>query len=111
MLNINGSIRFYYIRDFHDMRCKSDRILSIIHSQLNREPSEGDVFIIMSSNRRMVRLFSFDSLCCTFLEQRFHPGYSFMKVTGGDGGEVYSIDWRDVALLLKSPVVKELNIK
>ncbi len=38
MLNVTGMNRFYYLRNFHDMRCKYERILSIIHQQLNREP-------------------------------------------------------------------------
>mgnify|MGYP005907596261 CR=1 FL=1 len=37
MLSINGLNGFYYLRDFHDMRCKYERVLSIIHQQLNQE--------------------------------------------------------------------------
>ena len=29
------------------MRCKYERVLSIIHQQLNREPQEDEVFIVM----------------------------------------------------------------
>ena len=36
MLNVTGMNRFYYLRNFHDMRCKYERVLSIIHQQLNR---------------------------------------------------------------------------
>ena len=36
--------RFFFVRDFHDMRCKYAKVLSIIHQQLNREPEDGDVF-------------------------------------------------------------------
>lgn len=42
MLNITGLNRFFFVRDFHDMRCKYDKVLSIIHQQLNREPEDGD---------------------------------------------------------------------
>ena len=48
MLNVTGMNRFYYLRNFHDMRCKYERVLSIIHQQLNREPQEDEVFIVMS---------------------------------------------------------------
>ena len=34
MLNVTGMNRFYYLRNFHDMRCKYERVLSIIHQQL-----------------------------------------------------------------------------
>lgn len=59
MLNITGLNRFFFIRDFHDMRCKYDKVLSIIHQQLNREPEDGDVFIVMSKDLRLVRLPTF----------------------------------------------------
>ena len=50
MLNVTGMNRFYYLRNFHDMRCKYERVLlSIIHQQLNREPQEDEVFIVMSN--------------------------------------------------------------
>ncbi len=55
MLNITGLNRFFFVRDFHDMRCKYDKVLSIIHQQLNREPEDGDVFIVMSKDLRLVR--------------------------------------------------------
>lgn len=60
MLNITGMNRFYYLRNFHDMRCKYERVLSVIHQQLNREPEEDEVFIVMSRDRRKVRLFAYD---------------------------------------------------
>lgn len=53
MLNVTGMNRFYYLRNFHDMRCKYERVLSIIHQQLNREPQEDEVFIVMSKGRDM----------------------------------------------------------
>lgn len=46
MLSVTGINRFYYLRDFTDMRCKHSRVLSIIREQLHREPSDGDVFIV-----------------------------------------------------------------
>ncbi len=52
MLNVTGMNRFYYLRNFHDMRCKYERVLSIIHQQLNREPQEDEVFIVMSNRKR-----------------------------------------------------------
>ena len=50
MLNVTGMNRFYYLRNFHDMRCKYERVLSIIHQQLNREPQEDEIFIVMSKS-------------------------------------------------------------
>ena len=57
MLSVTGLNHFYYVRDFTDMRCKHSRVLSIIRERLHREPCDGDVFIVMSRNRRIVRMF------------------------------------------------------
>ena len=111
MLNITGLNHFFFVRDFHDMRCKYDKVLSIIHQQLNREPEDGDVFIVMSKDLRLVRLFSYDRRSYSMFEKRFRPGYKFMQVTYNVGESVYSIHWQDVILLLESPVIKKLIIK
>lgn len=31
MLSVTGLNRFYFLRGFHDMRCKYERVLSVIH--------------------------------------------------------------------------------
>ena len=53
MLSVTGLNHFYYVRDFTDMRCKHSRVLSIIRERLHREPNDGDVFIVMSRNRKI----------------------------------------------------------
>lgn len=80
MLNITGMNRFYYIRNFTDMRCKYSRIIAVIRHQLGRDPQKDEVFIVMSKNRRLVRLFSFDRISFSLYEKRFAPEHQFMKV-------------------------------
>lgn len=93
------------------MRCKYDRVRSVIHQQLDREPQQGDIFIMMSKNRRLVRLFTYDRRSCSMHEKRFRPGYQFMKVERDGDETIYRIRWEDVVVLLESPVVKTLKIK
>lgn len=111
MLNVSGLNRFYYLRNFHDMRCKYERVRSIIRQQFNREPEAGDIFIMMSRNRRLVRLFNYDRRSCSLHEKRFQPGYQFLRVEREGGENIYRIDWKDVVTLLESPVVKTLKIR
>ena len=111
MLSVTGLNHFYYVRAFTDMRCKHSRVLSIIRERLHREPSAGDVFIVMSRNRRIVRMFSFDNRSYSLFEKKFVAGYQFMKVERNGADIVYRIDWKDVVLILESPVVKILKIR
>lgn len=93
------------------MRCKYERVLSIIHQQLDREPQAGDVFIVMSKDHRLIRLFSYDSCSYSLYEKRFVPGYKFMHVEFENDLPVHKINWEDVVLLLEIPVIKRLNIR
>ena len=111
MLSVTGINRFFYLRDFTDMRCKHSRVLSIIREQLHREPSDGDVFIVMSRDRRIVRLFTYDNRSYSLFEKKFVAGHQFMKVEREGNERVYRIDWKDVVLLLENPIVKTLKIK
>ena len=111
MLSVTGINRFFYLRDFTDMRCKHSRVLSIIREQLHREPSDGDVFIVMSRDRRIVRLFTYDNRSYSLFEKKFIAGHQFMRVEREGTEKVYRIDWKDVILLLENPIVKTLKIK
>ena len=111
MLSVTGINRFYYLRDFTDMRCKHSRVLSIIREQLHHEPNDGDVFIVMSRNRRIVRLFAYDNRSDSLFEMKFVSGYQFRKVEREGNARVYRIDWKDVVILLESPIVKTLKIR
>lgn len=101
MINVTGLNRFYYLRDFTDMRCKHSRVLSIIREQLHRMSDDGDVFIVMSRDRRIVRLFMYDNRSYSLFEKKFVAGHQFMKVEREGNEHVNRIDWRDVALLLE----------
>ena len=111
MLSVSGPEKFYYLRNFHDLRCKYARVLSVIRQQMNREPLAGEAYIMMSKDRHAVRMYSYDKRSCRLYEQRFDKDYTFMKVSGTDGREVFSISWDDVVVLLGSPVVKTLRIR
>ncbi len=110
-MDISGLRRFYYVSNFHDMRCKYDRVLSIIREQFHREPQKDEVFIIMSKDRRKVRLFNYDRRSAALFEKRFSAHYRFMKVEKAGEETFYSIEWKDVVLLLENTVINKLIVK
>ncbi len=111
MLSDTESMEFYFLKDFHDMRCKYDRVLSVIRQQMNREPLQGEAFIMMSRNRRTVRIYQYDQQAFMLHEKRFQGGYRFMKVVREDGRQVFRINWEDVLKILVSPVIRTLRIR
>ena len=110
MLSVTGLNHFYYVRDFTDMRCKHSRVLSIIRERLHREPSAGDVFIVMSRNRRIVRMFSFDNRSYSLFEKKFVAGYQFMKVERNGADIVYRIDRKERDLFNRPDGYKTMGV-
>lgn len=50
------------------------------------------MFIVMSKNRRLIRLFAYDNISCQLFEKRFVPEYEFMKVVYDGEQPVYRMD-------------------
>lgn len=114
MLSVTGINRFYYLRGFTDMRCKHSRVLSVIREQLHREPSDGDIYIVMSKDRRIPFACSpMITVRIVFSRKSLFPGYSLAGIIKDDeGNEVaYRIDWKDVVLLLENLLIKSLKIR
>jgi transposase len=109
-LSVTSFNHFYYVRDFTGMRYKHIRVLSTNREQLHREPSDGDVFIVMLQNRRKFRIFSFDNRPYSLLEKKFVAGYQFMKVKRNGTDTTYRIDWQDVILIFEDFATKMLKI-
>ena len=65
----------------------------------------------MSKDRRKVRLFNYDNRSATLFERRFSNNYKFMKVECRDEKTFYSIQWKDVAILLQNAVINKLTIR
>lgn len=111
MLSITGLNHFYYLCNFTDMHCKHSRILSVIREQLHRESNKGDVYIVMSKSRRIVRMFAYDNRSYSLFEKKFVAGHQFMKVERIRDEVVYKINWQYVVLLLENSIVKTLNVR
>lgn len=111
MLSVTGLNHFYYVRDFTDMRCKHDRVLSIIRERLHREPTDGDVSIVMSKNRRIIRMFTYDNRLYSLFKKKFVAGHQFMRVEREGSEKIYRIDWKDVVLILENPIIKTFKIR
>ena len=82
---------------------KQEMVVSALR-ELGYKPqtdNDGDVFIVMSRNRRIVCMFSFDNRSYSLFEKKFVAGYQFMKVERNGADTVYRIDWKDVVLILE----------
>lgn len=111
MLTISGLKNFYFVPEFTDMRCKAPRLLEIIHRRFGRDPYNGDVYLFMSKDRKKLRMIHFEDHAYYLHEKSFIDGYKYMRLEyDDDGRKVYKIDWKDLVVLLQSPVIESLKI-
>ena len=85
-------------------------MFSVIRERLHREPSDGDVFIAMSRNRRIVRMSSFDNRSYSLFERKFVAGYQFMKVERNGADIVYRIDKKERDLFNRPDGYKTMGV-
>lgn len=111
MLTISGLRNFYYLPNFHDMRCKAQRVSEIIRSCYHRDPLNGDVYIFMSKNRRKVRIIHYEKNAYFLHEKSFIDGYRFMRIELQEGVTVYKIDWKNLVAVLESPIVNSIRLQ
>ena len=69
MLSVTGLNHFYYVRDFTDMRYVSTAVCCLSFVNGFTGNYEMGIFIVMSRNRRIVRMFSFDNRSYSLFEK------------------------------------------
>ena len=110
MLRLSGLDNFYYLPLLHDMRYKGPRLSEIIRNTYHRDPLNGDVYIYFSRDRRTIRLFQYKHHAYDLHERTFNNEYRFKQVVLRDGVPTYKMDWKTVAVVLESPVVKQIRL-
>lgn len=111
MLTINGLKNFYFLPDFHDMRCKAPRISEIIRMKYHRDPLNGDVYFFMNKNQSKIRMIHYENHAYYLHEKNYVDGYKFMKIELENGVPVYKIEWQHLVAVLESPIVRSIRLQ
>ena len=110
MLTISGLKNYYFLPNFYDMRCKAPRVFEIIRRKYHRDPTNGDVYIFMSKNRKRVRMLCYEKHAFHLYEKTFKKEYRFLRLVFEGDVETYKIDWKSLVALLETPAISTLRI-
>jgi hypothetical protein len=110
MLTVSGLKNYYFLPTFHDMRCKAPRVFEIIRGKYHRDPSNGDVYIFMSKNRRRVKVLCYEKHAYHLYEKTFKKNYQFIKLVFSEGVTVYKIEWKSLVAVLETPIISTLRL-
>lgn len=111
MLSITGIHNFYFLSNFHDMRCKARRVSEMIRAKYHRDPLNGDVYFFMSKDQTKVKMIHYENHAFYVHEKSFVDGYKFVKLVFRDDNPVYKIEWKSLVAVLESPVIKSISLQ
>jgi transposase len=106
MIILSGQVRYFMYRSSCDMRCGVDSLSGKIRNELAIDPLSGDIFIFISSNRRIVKLLQWEGDGFGLYSKRLESGtYEIPKQSDGYLG--YSV----LLMLLQGVSLKDAKYR
>lgn len=92
MLDINQSVRIYYVGGFTDMRCGKYTLCNVVESNLGMDPHDGSAYVFVSKDRRKCKILVFKDHLYRLYDLSYERGFRFMSLLNPDGSPVGSVE-------------------
>ena len=113
MLDINQSVRIYFVGGFTDMRCGRYTLSNVVKNNLGLDPYDGSAFVFMSRDHRKCKILLFRDHMYRLYDLAFEHGYRFMELRDTDGGRltgVEEITYNYLAALVGCPARTQIRL-
>ena len=104
MLSMTGLNHFYYVRDFADMRCKHSHILFVICARLHRSPLTAILHRDVPQSANSPPVF-FRQPFLQPVREEIRDRLPVSESGAERGKPLYSIDCKDVVMILENSIV------
>ena len=103
MLRLTGAFRYYFCSDIVSFKCRHNGLASYIKCSLQRDPSNGDIYIFMSKNQRKLRVFYYHHRGFILTEKVLSEG-KFLRPIYDESAKCYRMSWSDFVRMLEGIV-------
>lgn len=103
MLRLTGAFRYYFCSENVSFRCRHNGLASYIKCSLQRDPSNGDVYIFMSRDQHKLRVFYYHHRGFILTEKVLSEG-KFLRPVYDDEAKCYRMNWSDFVRMLEGIV-------
>ena len=103
MLRLTGAFRYFFCSETISFRCRHNGLASYIKSSLQRDPSNGDVYIFMSRDQRKLRVFYYHHRGFILTEKVLSEG-KFLRPVYDEVARSYRMTWPDFVRMLEGIV-------
>lgn len=100
MFCLNDTMRYYLCPGKTDMRKGMNTLSGVVHDQMNRHLSLGDVFIFVSGKRTTIKLLHAEDGGLVMYVKRLEKG-RFRLPVFDPGTQSYAMEWRDLVLMIE----------
>lgn len=104
MFSLTSSHRFEYYCKACDMRKGFDGLCGLVRNELNRDPTNGEVFVFMNRQRNTIKLLHWERDGLVIYHKRLEKGtFSIPKLTPGQT----QLQWPELVLMIEGIVVQK----
>ena len=100
MVNLNDTMRYFLCPGRTDMRKGISSLCGVVHEKMKSEVKNGDVFIFIGSNRRLMKLLHAEDGGMVMYVKRLEAG-RFKLPEYDPESDSYPMEWRDLVMMVE----------
>ena len=110
MLSLGNKIQYYLYSQPTDMRKGVDGLCGLINNHLKKDPLQGDAFIFIGKNRRLIKILFWDRTGFVVYYKRLEQGcFELPKQTNEE--KSIEIDRRKLMMILEGISLKKTSFR
>lgn len=108
MIGLFSTSRFFLYAKATDMRKSFDGLSGLVRNHLQRNPTDGEVYVFLNRNRSMIKLLQWDRSGFVIYTKRLEQG-TFERPGSSDDQHSTLLKWDEFVLILEGISLKSVR--
>jgi len=108
ILGLSSNLRFFLYQEPISMQGGIERLKGVVVNELGMDPTNGDVYIFLSKNRKTIKLLYFEQNVFTLYTRRVYNGTFVYPIIQKGEDKIY-FDWYRLKRLIRGYSTVKLN--
>jgi transposase len=108
MIGLFSTSRFFLYAKATDMRKSFDGLSGLVRNHLQRNPTDGEVYVFLNRNRSMIKLLQWDRSGFVIYSKRLEQG-TFERPGSSDDQHSMQLKWDELVLILEGISLKSVR--
>jgi transposase len=108
MIGLFSTSRFFLYAKATDMRKSFDGLSGLVRNHLQRNPTDGEVYVFLNRNRSMIKLLQWDRSGFVIYTKRLEQG-TFERPGSSDDQHSTLLKWDELVFILEGVSLKSVR--